>query len=77
MRAATPLTPDAVLRLVGESPGIRLGAALDACRDAGFDRADVSETFLALINADRIEHVWGATPSVRAGSSLVCEPSRV
>ncbi|WGI36194.1 hypothetical protein QDT91_29705 (plasmid) [Mycolicibacterium aubagnense] len=26
-----------------------------ACRDAGFDRADVSKTFLALINADRIE----------------------
>lgn len=54
MRTPTPLTPDAVLRLVGESPGIRLGAALDACRDSGFDRADVSRTFLALINADQI-----------------------
>lgn len=55
MRTPTPLTPDAALRLVGESPGIRLGAAMDACRDSGYDRGDISKTFLALINTGQIE----------------------
>jgi len=42
---AAPLNADAGIRLIAESPGIRLGAALDACRDSGFVLPEVSATF--------------------------------
>lgn len=52
---AAPLNADAVIRLIAESPGIRLGAALDACRDSGFKLPEVSATFRRLINAGQIQ----------------------
>lgn len=39
----------AIRRLVAESPGIRLGAALDACKGLGWPLADVSRNMVALI----------------------------
>lgn len=55
MPALAPLNADAVIRLVAESPGIRLGAALDACRDSGFRLSETSAIFRRLINAGRIQ----------------------
>lgn len=45
----------AIKRLISESPGIRLGAALDACREAGYPLPDTSNVMVSLIRSGEVE----------------------